>query len=426
MKKILGTILVLLLLTGCNASDVEYFGESYYGIKGNEIVYTYRGHPKDISYTFITLQDVLKETFEVIMREDGNKSFLAQDEKQLYCSGLVVTNIEKESLRLVNENNLLYVVDNHGVYLVDEKDCVKNRVEKTTVLEKIEGADVQTIQHIYKGLFKDANNYYFKTSSELTQTENYEVLSFFEYESFDEQLAIRSDLYWLKDKHRVVKKVGNELDYEIVIEDTSNEAIVSYFGDTFYLRVNNDVYFRDDILGSIKNVDEIRVVGDQIITDGVQVFHGRNVLHVDEATTFEHLQTNFYKDSGNIYYFNQFRSEVKKVMGINITKATVINDYLIKDDKNYFYLDEKIEGLDYNSFEELKGEAYRDKDNYFYKTIIAPVKHYDSFTYCDQGLGYDFVYIYHYDTQSQEFSRTKIKDADEGLKGQKESLCSAN
>lgn len=416
-------LLGMLLLTGCNVKDVEYFGESDYGIKENEIVYTHRESVKSFFYTIIPLQDVSKETFEVIEREDDKQSILAQDNDQVYCAGLYITNVDRNSFRTILENEVLYAVDNNGVYLVNEHDCMSSKVGETTELEKIEGADPQTIQNVYKELFKDSNNYYLMTSSDLKSTEEYQPLTFLDYESFDEELAIRSDLDWLKDHHKVIQKSTNyRFNYTVIADDESNEAFVSYLGDTKYLRVNQELYYGTDSVSSIK-IDDVRIVNGDIIADGTKVYNFGKQILVEDPATFEHIEFDFYKDSKAIYSINRIEARMDKIDGINLETAVIVNPSMMKDNAKYFYRSKKVEELDYESFEELSNGLYKDKNGYYYQHLKIPVENLESFKYCNIGFGYDEINIYEYSELREEYDVIRIQDADERLNRIKKSYC---
>lgn len=396
IMKVCILLLGMLLLTGCNTWDVKYFGESYYGIKDNKIVYTYGDGVVDYFYEIIPLQDVSKKTFKIIERGDGRNTVLAQDDDHIYCAGLYITNIDKSSFRTKYENDVLYAVDNNGVYLADERDCISSRVGQTTELARIEGANPQTIQNVYKDLFKDDKNYYLELSGELKTMEGHEKITFIDYQTFDETLAVASNLDWLRDDHRVALNEGDNnsyYEYKMIVDDSLTPVNFNYFGDSEYLRVNNIIFYNKSKVSSQENIENIRVINKQIIASDKNVFYNGRKSEIESPATFESVGSGYYKDEQSVYFIDE---KIQKIEGIDLDSLSIIDYYMIKDSSQYFYRGKKIEGADYDSFERIDEEASRDKNNYYYMDLRIPTEDIENFRYCGAGLGYDNENIYRY------------------------------
>ena len=143
-----------------------------------------------------------------------------------------------------------------------------------------------------------------------------------------------------------------------------------------YWKNDNKIYYRDK---KIENADimSFKVLNEDYAKDKNNVYDGNESIGrgIKDPETFEFFPngiiygTLYGKDKYNVYYIknkmlNCFDSSyfIYEVKRINKDKVEVLNNWFIKDDKNIYFEEKILEGVDYNTFEVLPNGNGKDKN----------------------------------------------------------------
>ena len=90
-----------------------------------------------------------------------------------------------------------------------------------------------------------------------------------------------------------------------------------------------------------------------------------------DLNTFEEVSKEYYRDKNNVYYYDNYDGDVKKVKGADAKTFEAIDGYALGRDKNAVYDKGKmIKGLDPVTFEDLNGDFYKDKNGVYYEGML--------------------------------------------------------
>lgn len=149
--------------------------------------------------------------------------------------------------------------------------------------------------------------------------------------------------------------------------------LLANLGMAEYIKTNNEVYYKyaegKDFQFKVENVDlgTFKVLNDKYAKDVKNVYFSGNKSFEDvDAGTFEVLPADYSKDKNNVY--SPENGWIQRINGANPKTIKVLNQFYLKDDKNVFFNDKKILGVDANSFIALdKENGYaKDKNTVYY------------------------------------------------------------
>ena len=90
-----------------------------------------------------------------------------------------------------------------------------------------------------------------------------------------------------------------------------------------------------------------------------------------DLNTFEEVSKEYYRDKNNVFYYDNYDGDVKKVKGADAKTFEAIEGYALGRDKNAVYDRGKlIKGLDPVTFEDLNGDFYKDKNGVYYEGML--------------------------------------------------------
>ena len=128
------------------------------------------------------------------------------------------------------------------------------------------------------------------------------------------------------------------------------------------------------------------------------------IVPINEKIDFKNLKSldwGYFKDSKNIYYFDNDKFE--KIEGADANSFEKVEYSSLYKDKNYVYYNgKKIVGMDFKdignideewSIMELDGTWIKYKDNVYYKGKKLKGISSDNFSYFDGGLSYDKILV---------------------------------
>lgn len=127
---------------------------------------------------------------------------------------------------------------------------------------------------------------------------------------------------------------------------------------------NNE--FENDNIEQKEDVEIKELGGDFYIEDGSVYYDEGDYLRQDDKVkgvdieTFEVLEEDYAKDKNNVYY------EESKVYGANQETFEVLNIFYAKDDKLVYVDGDKVEDIDVNSFEVIEHGYSKDKNGIYF------------------------------------------------------------
>ena len=374
IRKNLLKILTLLILSG-NIINAGYIKEK------NKIYFTDEATEPERKEI---VKNVDFRTFKIFEENDD----FASDKNNIYYKNKKLENVDVNSFQIENpfivkdKDNVFYITNNeiikikgfspekskvivqfyvptilinkNGIYTFDKyengeitiKSIKPARIDMNT-LEVVDGENMTMLLYL-----KDKNNVYF-----INYKESEQKISDIDVENAED--------------------AGND-NYNIDIEIKKLESADSgsFKIDSIYGKDKNNLYFLNKKITGV-NPKTFKVVGSNklIIKDDKGVYYlGREeVKKIQNAdlNTFEEVSKEYYRDKNNVFYYDNYDGDVKRVKGADAKSFEVIDGYAIGRDKNAVYdRGKQIKGLDPLTFEDLSGNFYKDKNGVYYEGML--------------------------------------------------------
>ena len=314
-----------------------------------------------------------KNTFQIL---NGNYGV---DRKNVYYDGEKLDSVGIEGLKIFDDN---YLKDNKNVYEIYTTDDEKIKIRAIKNLN----IDVASFEDIFKEAFyKDKNSVYYVDMTEDKQ--ELKKLEGADADTFELGIFSKDKNSVFIDKQRLegVSPKGFEiLDNDLnFIKDYKNVFYLDRAEDgiTFIPRVQNtegvDVATLESVGKSFfkdyfKDKNNVYIVASErpISTDSINTKLNFYKLIGANPKTFE-LIDNFGRDDKNVYFLD------KKLKGIDAKTFEVISFSIVKDKNGLHILlnsddsgiktrNLKISELDLKTFKKLENGYYKDKNNVYY------------------------------------------------------------
>jgi len=314
-----------------------------------------------------------KNTFQIV---NGNYGV---DRKNVYYNGEKLDSVGIEGLKIFDDN---YLKDNKNVYEIYTTDDEKIKIRAIKNLT----IDVASFENILKGTFyKDKNSVYYIDTAEDKQ--ELKKLEGADADTFEPGIFSKDKNSVYVDKQRLegVNPKGFEiLDNDLnFIKDYKNVFYLDRADDgiTFIPRVQNtegvDVATLESVGKSFfkdyfKDKNNVYIVASErpVSTDSINTKLNFYKLIGANPKTFE-LIDNFGRDDKNVYFLD------KKLKGIDAKTFEEISFNIVKDKNGLHILlnsddfgiktrNLKISGLDLKTFKKLENGYYKDKNNVYY------------------------------------------------------------
>ena len=267
------------------------------------------------------MKNVDRNTFKVV---NGNYGV---DSKNVYCFGEKLDFVELDGLKIFNE---IYLKDKKNVYEISVNDNDKVKVEPIKNLN----IDVASFEDIFGGLnYKDKNSVYYV--DENNEKISLKILKGADPATFE--FGIIS-----KDKNSVF--IGNQK-----LEGMSSKGFEVLNDSLDFVKDYKNVYYLD------RESDGITYKVEVLDTKGIDI------------PSLEFLgdsYNKYYRDKNNIYFLNDKddKMEFEKLAGANPKTFEIVDDYFAKDDKNVYFFNKKVIGVDAKTFEEVGYDIIKDKN----------------------------------------------------------------
>ena len=314
-----------------------------------------------------------KNTFQIV---NGNYGV---DRENVYYDGEKLDSVGIEGLKIFDDN---YLKDNKNVYEIYTTDDEKIKIRAIKNLN----IDVASFEDIFKEAFyKDKNSVYYVDMTEDKQ--ELKKLEGADADTFELGIFLKDKNSVFIDKQRLegVSPKGFEiLDNDLnFIKDYKNVFYLDRAEDgiTFIPRVQNtegvDVATLESVGKSFfkdyfKDKNNVYIVASErpISTDSINTKLNFYKLIGANPKTFE-LIDNFGRDDKNVYFLD------KKLKGIDAKTFEEISFSIVKDKNGLHILlnsddfgiktrNLKISGLDLKTFKKLENGYYKDKNNVYY------------------------------------------------------------
>lgn len=314
-----------------------------------------------------------KNTFQIV---NGNYGV---DRENVYYDGEKLDSVGIEGLKIFDDN---YLKDNKNVYEIYTTDDEKIKIRAIKNLN----IDVASFEDIFKEAFyKDKNSVYYVDMTEDKQ--ELKKLEGADADTFEPGIFSKDKNSVFIDKQRLegVSPKGFEiLDNDLnFIKDYKNVFYLDRAEDgiTFIPRVQNtegvDVATLESVGKSFfkdyfKDKNNVYIVASErpISTDSINTKLNFYKLIGANPKTFE-LIDNFGRDDKNVYFLD------KKLKGIDAKTFEEISFSIVKDKNGLHILlnsddfgiktrNLKISGLDLKTFKKLENGYYKDKNNVYY------------------------------------------------------------
>ena len=304
-----------------DVNNLEYLDD------GNSVFSSYLRDGKNIYFVndeegkIKIVKNVDKNTFKVV---NGNYGV---DSKNVYYLGEKLDFVGLDGLKIFNEG---YLKDKKNVYEISVNDNDEVKVKPIKNLN----IDVASFEDIFGGLnYKDKNAVYYAEDND--GDISLKILQGADPATFE--FGIIS-----KDKNSVF--IGNQKlegvsskGFEI-LDDTFN--FVKDYKNVYYLdRENDGITYKVKVLDT-KGIDipSLEFLGDSY--------------------------SKYYRDKNNIYFLNDKddKMEFEKLVGANPKTFEIVDDYFARDDKNVYFFNKKVIGVDAKTFEEVGYDIIKDKN----------------------------------------------------------------
>ena len=271
-----------------------------------------------------------KNTFQIV---NGNYGV---DRKNVYYNGEKLDSVGIEGLKIFDDN---YLKDNKNVYEIYATDDEKIRTRAIKNLN----IDVASFENILKGTFyKDKNSVYYIDTAEDKQ--ELKKLEGADADTFEPGIFSKDKNSVYVEKQRL--EGVNPKGFEILDNDLN---FIKDYKNVFYLdRADDGITF----IPRVQN------------TEGVDVA----TLESVGKSSFK----DYFKDKNNVYIVASEREFISadsintklnfyKLIGANPKTFELIHNFG-KDDKNVYFLDKKLKGIDAKTFEEISFSIVKDKN----------------------------------------------------------------
>lgn len=314
-----------------------------------------------------------KNTFQIV---NGNYGV---DRKNVYYDGEKLDSVGIEGLKIFDDN---YLKDNKNVYEIYMTDDEKIKIRAIKNLN----IDVASFEDIFKEVFyKDKNSVYYVDMTEDKQ--ELKKLEGADADTFEPGIFSKDKNSVYVDKQRLegvspkgFEILDNDLDF---IKDYKNVFYLDRADDgiTFIPRVQNiegvDVATLESVGKSFfkdyfKDKNNVYIVASErpVSTDSINTKLNFYKLIGANPKTFE-LIDNFGRDDKNVYFLD------KKLKGIDAKTFEEISFSIVKDKNGLHILlnsddfgiktrNLKISGLDLKTLKKLENGYYKDKNNVYY------------------------------------------------------------
>ena len=262
-----------------------------------------------------------KNTFQIVNENYG------VDGKNVYYNGEKLDSVGIEGLKIFDDN---YLKDNKNVYEIYTTDDEKIKIRAIKNLN----IDVASFENIFKEAFyKDKNSVYYVDMTEDKQ--ELKKLEGADADTFEPGI-------FSKDKNSVF--IGNQK-----LEGVSSKGFEILDNEFNFVKDYKNVYYLD------RESDGITYKVKVLDTKGVDI------------PSFEFLgdsYNKYYRDKNNIYFLNDKvdKMEFEKLVGANPKTFEIIDDYFARDDKNVYFFNKKVIGVDAKTFEEVGYDIIKDKN----------------------------------------------------------------
>ena len=271
-----------------------------------------------------------KNTFQIV---NGNYGV---DRKNVYYDGEKLDSVGIEGLKIFGDN---YLKDNKNVYEIYTTDDEKIKIRAIKNLN----IDVASFENILKEAFyKDKNSVYYVDMTEDKQ--ELKKLEGADADTFEPGIFSKDKNSVYVDKQRLegVSPKG----FEILDNDLN---FIKDYKNVFYLdRADDGITF----IPRVQNIEGVDVatlesVGKSSFKD---YFKDKNNVYI-VASEREFISADSINTKLNFY----------KLIGAN-PKTFELIDNFGKDDKNVYFLDKKLKGIDAKTFEEISFSIVKDKN----------------------------------------------------------------
>ena len=262
-----------------------------------------------------------KNTFQIV---NGNYGV---DRKNVYYDGEKLDSVGIEGLKIFDDN---YLKDNKNVYEIYTTDDEKIKIRAIKNLN----IDVASFENIFKEAFyKDKNSVYYVDMTEDKQ--ELKKLEGADADTFEPGI-------FSKDKNSVF--IGNQK-----LKGVNSKGFEILDNEFNFVKDYKNVYYLD------RESDGITYKVKVLDTKGVDI------------PSFEFLgdsYNKYYRDKNNIYFLNDKvdKMEFEKLVGANPKTFEIIDDYFARDDKNVYFFNKKVIGVDAKTFEEVGYDIIKDKN----------------------------------------------------------------
>ncbi len=304
-----------------DVNNLEYLDD------GNSVFNSYLRDGKNVYFVndeegkIKIVKNVDKNTFKVV---NGNYGV---DSKNVYYLGEKLDFVGLDGLKIFNEG---YLKDKKNVYEISVNDNDKVKVEPIKNLN----IDVTSFEDIFGGLnYKDKNSVYYV--DENNGEVSLKILKGADPATFE--FGIIS-----KDKNSVF--IGNQK-----LEGMSSKGFEVLNDSLDFVKDYKNVYYLD------RESDGITYKVEVLDTKGIDI------------PSLEFLgdsYNKYYRDKNNIYFLNDKddKMEFEKLAGANPKTFEIVDDYFAKDDKNVYFFNKKVIGVDAKTFEEVGYDIIKDKN----------------------------------------------------------------
>ena len=262
-----------------------------------------------------------KNTFQIV---NGNYGV---DGKNVYYNGEKLDSVGIEGLKIFDDN---YLKDNKNVYEIYTTDDEKIKIRAIKNLN----IDVASFENIFKEAFyKDKNSVYYVDMTEDKQ--ELKKLEGADADTFEPGI-------FSKDKNSVF--IGNQK-----LEGVSSKGFEILDNEFNFVKDYKNVYYLD------RESDGITYKVKVLDTKGIDI------------PSLEFLgdsYNKYYRDKNNIYFLNDKddKMEFEKLAGANPKTFEIVDDYFARDDKNVYFFNKKVIGVDAKTFEEVGYDIIKDKN----------------------------------------------------------------
>lgn len=238
------------------------------------------------------------------------------------------------------------------------------------VFNKSEG-DIDRSIYQWEGMvYKNIDEYlrYFNLDEEAVDYDSFNVLS--DGLAYDNNFIYYRNQAYAYDEMNDIQKY-KKLQLAGLKNSFTGPNIDEWDPDTFQVlsltagvfRDKNNVYYA----GYKKNIstEKIQVLGGLIYTDGQKTYSGIDAVLKLDPQKIEFIGA-YVTDGKRVYKRGSALLGYIEVFDINPKEIIPVNDYFSKDSKRYYFANQEIEGIDYDSFKVFQYHAVDKNKAYFF------------------------------------------------------------